>query len=107
MTSLFLPFTDFDKRFIVETDMSMVGDGSVIAWSGDYKKTHPIHSNSGTITKEERSYDACDRETFAVLFGLRHFCLYLLSTEPCILISDHKSLKNALKKIDMHGMMAR
>ena len=42
-----------------------------------------------------------------VIFALKKFRVYLLSTQRFLLITDHQSLQYALKKKDMHGRLAR
>lgn len=73
ITPLVLPYTDLDKPFIVQTDMSKVGLGAVFAKSGEGLKVHPIHYASKITTNVESNYNAFEREYFAVLFTLWNF----------------------------------
>lgn len=57
------------------------------------------------MTKGEGNYEEFERDTLAVLFSLGHFRVYLLSKESFTIISDQKSLKDALKKKDLHGSL--
>lgn len=43
----------------------------------------------------------------AVVFVLKRFRLYLLSTEPFKLITDDQALREAFRKHDIHGRLAR
>jgi len=102
-----LAYPDFEKPFIVETDASKVGVSAVLTQKNEKGEVHPVQFTSRTMTPTERNYSACDRETLAVIFGLRQYRVYLLSTEPFTLITDHKALKNTFKKKDVHGRLAR
>lgn len=103
----FLAYPDFDQPLIVETDASKVGVGVVLVQKKEDGALHPIEYASRCLTKEERGYDVCDRETRAVIFALRKFRVHLLSTDPFKLISDHQSLKDTFKKKDPHGIITR
>lgn len=84
-----------------------MGFGSVLSQMAEDKKFHPIQYAGSTMTKVERNYEACEREALAVVFVIRYFRVYMLSTEPFTLISDHKSLKDGLKKKDLHRQLAK
>ena len=43
----------------------------------------------------------------AVIFALKKFRVYLLSTTPFKVVTDHQALRFALQKKDMHGRLAR
>lgn len=62
---------------------------------------------SRTMNSAERNYSACEREALAVIFALKKFRMYLLSTEPFKLITDHQALREAFRKEDIHGRLAR
>lgn len=100
-----LAFSYFDKTFIVETDSSSVEIGAVLAQKVKDKKIHPIHMISRMTTAAEKNYSVCEGEAFAVIFALKYLCVYVLSTDPFRLISDHQALKAAFRKNDMHGCL--
>lgn len=54
-----------------------------------------------------RNYSACEREALAVIFALKRFCVYLLSTLAFKLITDHQALKDAFKKKEIHIRLTR
>lgn len=70
-------------------------------------KLNPIHFASRTMTAAERKYSACEREALAVIFPLKNFRVYLLSSLPFKLLTDHKALKYAFQKDDVHRRLAR
>ena len=108
LTSLpVLAFSDFDQPFVVETDLSSVAVGAVLAQRREDKRFHPIQYASRTMTSAERNYSACEREALALLFALKRFRVYLLTTQRFTLITDHQALPYAFKKKDIHGRLAR
>ena len=102
-----LAFPNLDELFLVETDASSVAVGAVLAQKKEDKKTHPIQYASGTLCQADREYSAWERETLAVIFALKKFGVYLLSSDPFTLVTDHPSLQYAFKKKDIHGRLAR
>lgn len=85
--------------------MSKIGLGAVLPQVGDDDKVHPIQYASRTMTEAERNNDTSEREMLAVVFALQPFRVYLLSTTPFILVSDHKSIKDTSKKRYLHGKL--
>ena len=92
---------------LVETDASSVAVGAVLAQKKEDKKTHPIQYASRTLSQAEREYSACEREAIAVIFALKKFRVYLLSSDSFTLVMDHQALQYAFKKKDIHGRLAR
>lgn len=101
-----LAFPDFEAPFIVETDASATAVGAILAQKQD-GLVHPIQYASRTLNDAERNYSACEREALAVIFALRKFRIYLLSSQPFELITDHQALRYAFMKKDVHGRLAR
>lgn len=88
-----LSFPEFDKPFIVETDVPSVAVRAILLQKKLDGKVHPIQFGSRTMNAPERSYSACEREALAVVFGLKKFRVYLLSSEPLTLVTDHEALQ--------------
>lgn len=102
-----LAFPDFDLPFIVETDASCLSLGAVLAQKKEDDKIHPIQFASRTMTISEKKYATCEREALAVIFTLKKFRVYLLSSIPFTIVTDHQALGHAFQKKDVHGRLAR
>ena len=102
-----LAFPDFDAPFVVETDASNVSLGAVLAQKKGDGKIHPLQYASRTMTSAERNYSTSEREALVIRFALKKFRVYLLSTVPFKIITDHQALRNAFQKKDSHGRLAR
>lgn len=59
------------------------------------------------MTPAEKNHSVCEGDALEVIFELKRFRVYLLSTDPFSLITDHQELKNAVRKKYMHGRLAR
>ena len=59
------------------------------------------------MNKFERKYSACERGALAAIFALKKFRVYLLSSIPLKLVTDHQALSYAFRQNDIHGRLAR
>jgi transposase InsO family protein len=82
---------DFSQPFIVETDASQVGLGSVLTQRLNGRE-HPVAFASRSLTKAERNYSVTEREALAIVWSVRHFYPYLHGRK-FVLRTDHKPLK--------------
>lgn len=89
---------DFEKPFLVEANASSTAMGAVLSQTGEARLFHPVQYASHTLKVAERKYSVWEREALAIVFGLRKFCVYLLSTQPFLLYTDQKALKSAFAK---------
>ena len=89
LTTTLLALPDFDVPFVVETDASCVAVGAVLAQKKKDGKIQPVQYAGRTMNKTERGYSACEREALAVIFALKKFGVFLLSTQRFLLITDH------------------
>lgn len=103
----FLAFPGFKKAFVVNTDASAVALGTFLGQEKEGGKIHPIHFASRTTTAAERNYSACENEALAVVFALRKFRVYLLSSEPFVMLKDQQAPRAAFAGKDIHGRLAR
>lgn len=78
----------FEISFVVEIDASFAGNGAVLSRKKKDEKVHLIQFASHTLTTTEKNYSVCDCEGLAVLFALKKFQLYHLSTQPFLLLTD-------------------
>ena len=70
-----LTYPDFSKEFFLACDASNVGIGAVLLQKGE-KRLMPLAYASRTLNSAERSYRVTEKESLAVIFGLRKFWAY-------------------------------
>lgn len=90
-TSPVLATPDFSKQFVVQTDASEVGKGTVLSQIQDCTD-HPILFISRKLLKHERNYATIDKEALAIKWALGKLQYYLLGRE-FLLVTDHAPLK--------------
>lgn len=101
-----VPYPDFEKPFVLETDAYFASFGAVIAQKKEDGKIHPIRYTSHNINSAERMYTAFAGEALAVIFSLMKFRVYLVSSMPFTLITDHQAHCYAFRKREIHGRLA-
>lgn len=100
-----LSYPNFDKDFILQTDASDVGLGAILSQKDGSGNEKVVAYASRTLTDRERKFSATEKEALAVVFGTKHFRVYLLGRK-FELITDHNSLR-WLKSMEAKGRIAR
>lgn len=71
-TAPVLRFPDYNKQFILASDASYLGLGSVLMQEHN-GKLHPIAFASHTLTNAEKNYSVTNLEALAIVWSLKHF----------------------------------
>lgn len=102
-----LIISSFENLFQVDTDASPVTVGAVLSQKKVDGKMYLVDLASRTMNSAERNHPICKNEVLAVTFTLKRFIVYLLSSQPFELFTNHKALQYTLKKKGNNGIMAR
>ena len=70
------------KIFILQTDASNVGVGSVLSQADDSGEERPVAYASRKLLSRETRYAAVEKECLAVVEGIRSFHAYLEGRSP-------------------------
>lgn len=84
---------DFSKPFKLEIDASAVGSGAVLLQEDQQGITHPVGYFSRKLNTQQLKYSTIEKRTFALLFALQHFEVYLRSSaKPIQVFTDHNPI---------------
>ena len=72
-----LIFPNFHKEFILETDASISGLGSVLAQQADAGYVSPIAFVRRTLQKHKKNYCSSELEALGIVWAVKHFRPYL------------------------------
>lgn len=97
---------NFDKPFIMFTNVSDVAIGAILAQHEENKVDHPIAYYSITLSKAERNYSVTKLECLAVLLTIKQFRPFLYGTHFTV-VANHSSLKWLQQMKDPDGRLAR
>jgi len=84
-----LAHPDFGRQFILDTDASDTGSGTVLSQVDEEGRERPIAYGSRLLSKAERCYCVTRRELLAVVTFTRHFCPYLVG-QSFLLCTDQR-----------------
>ena len=90
-----LAFSEFDCRFLLDTDASGVGLGAVLTQKHNDGSVRPVVYASRTLQPHEQNYGVTELEALGVIWGVRHFRHYLYG-HHCDVFTDHEALKALL-----------
>ena len=88
-------------RYDPDLPMKMAADalayvvGTVISHVYPNGNEHPIAFASQTLTKIKKNYAQLEKETLALIFGVKHFHRFLYA-RPFTLVTDHRPLTTIL-----------
>ncbi len=87
VTAPVLAAPDFSRPFIY-TDASDVGVGAVLVQTSD----HPVEFFSKKLNAALMHYSTIEKETLALVLALEHFEIYVSTSKPLVLYTDHNPL---------------
>jgi hypothetical protein len=85
-----LQYPDFSKEFVLTTDASNMGLGTVLS-QGSIGKDLPIFYTSRSFNKAEVNYTKLERELLAVVTATKYFRPYLYGRHLKV-VTDHRPL---------------
>ena len=85
-------YPDFNKQFILYTDVSEGGVKAILHQKGDNRRERIIAYASKTYNEHEKKYPITEQECLAVVWGVEKFKQYL-SVKPFKIITDHMALE--------------
>ena len=83
------------NQFILDTDSSITGLGAILSQIQDDGTIHPVAYASRSIDKHERNHAISELETFAFVWTVCYFRLYILG-HPCTGYTDHAACLSIL-----------
>ena len=92
-SSPILQAPDFSKPFKLAVDASDVGIGGVLLQDDEDGVEHPIAYFSKKLNKYQKKYSVIEKETLSLILSLQHFDIYVTSSNPLLVFSDHNPLK--------------
>ncbi len=97
---------DFNKPFILYTDVSGEGVGAVLHQKGENERERISACASRTYNEHEKKYPITEQECLAVIWGVEKFRQFL-SVKPFKIITDHMALET-IRTVDLpFGRRAR
>lgn len=93
--------------FIVESDASSFVVGSLLAREDENGKVHAVKFASQTMNTAEQNYKVSEKEALTVVLSLKKFRHYFQTVGKFTVITDHRALRSAFQKKDLHGSLMR
>ncbi len=83
---------DITSPFKLAVDASDVAAGAVLLQEGKDGVDHPVCYYSRKFNKSQQNYSTIEKECLALVLALQHFEVYLSSSIPIHVFSDHNPL---------------
>ncbi|CAB5107645.1 unnamed protein product [Rhizophagus irregularis] len=90
-----LDYPNFEKEFILITDVSGEGLGAVLSQKNEENKEFVIAYASRSLIGAEKNYAITELECLAIFWGIKHFHKFL-AERKFIVITDHSALKGLM-----------
>ena len=100
-----LAFPDFDEQFLLYVDASSTGIALALAQVQNGKEVVIVFNGTG-LNQAKRNYTATERETLALVEGIKKFQPYL-HDRKFVVHTDHSSLRWLMNVKDATGRLAR
>jgi hypothetical protein len=91
-TALILSYPNFDKPFILSTDVSVNGLDTILSQKDVEGKEHPIWFASRTLSPTEKNYHITKQKALAVVWAIKYFRRYLHGSR-FLVETDHSALQ--------------
>ncbi len=91
-TASVVAYPNFNKPFILYTDVSGGGVGAVLHQKGDDRRKRIIACVSRTYNEHEKKYPITEQECLTVVWDVEKFKQFL-SVKPFKIITDHIALE--------------
>ena len=101
-----MAFPRFDREFVLYTDASDVGVGSILAQKDDSGVERTVAFASRAFSGSEKNCTTTEKEAFAVIWGLEHFNAYVYG-HKVIVYTDHRALQWLRDIKNPSGKLAR
>lgn len=82
---------NFEKQFVLQTDASNRGIGSVLSQCDEQGQDHPVAFYSRKLLPREEKYSTVEKECLAIKESIHHFRTYLLGRQFKV-ETDHRAL---------------
>lgn len=83
---------DFDRPFKLAVDASDVGVGAVLLQADSSDVEHPLAYFSKKFNMHQKHYSTIEKEALALILALIHFNVYVSSSQPLMVYTDHNPL---------------
>lgn len=82
----------FERSFSLQVDASQVGAGAVLQQSDEQGVVRPVSFFSRKFNSYQLNYSVVEKEALALIWALQHFDIYVGSSQPVVIYTDHNPL---------------
>ncbi len=83
---------DFQKPFMLAVDACDVGVGAVLLQVDEDGFEKPVAYFSKKLNRHQKAYSTVEKESLALVLAMKHFEVYVASSERVVVYSDHNPL---------------